>query len=232
MQTPLNQDYVFVWFNGIPLVAGTDFTVAENKVTIAGRTITLSDRIDVMYFAVPSATGATGFRIFKDMLNRTFFKRINENSTTEISNDVTETAKTISVVDGTKLSDVDGSSAIPGVIFVDKERIEYFNKSGNVLSNLRRGTLGTGIKAHTGGTQVVDASGNETVPYADTVYGSTANVTFTTAPASGLEVKIIQKRGQVWYTAGSSTASDGKGLQKSQTMQAKFIAGEPTNAPE
>ena len=281
MQTPLNQDYVFVWFNGIPLVAGTDFTVTGNKVTIAGRTITLSDRIDVMYFAVPSATGATGFRIFKDMLNRTFFKRINENSTTEISNDVTETAKTISVVDGTKLSDVDGSSAIPGVIFVDKERIEYFNKSGNVLSNLRRGTLGTGIKAHAGGTQVVDASGNETVPYADTVYtnthtgdgtttvfattiaptsasqldifiggqrvlltsedgstvnysvdGSTANVTFTTAPASGLEVKIIQKRGQVWYTAGSSTASDGKGLQKSQTMQAKFIAGEPTNAPE
>ena len=64
------------------------------------------------------------------------------------------------------------------------------------------------------------------------VDGSTANVTFTTAPASGLEVKIIQKRGQVWYTAGSSTASDGKGLQKSQTMQAKFIAGEPTNAPE
>ena len=281
MQTPLNQDYVYVWFNGIPLVAGNDFTVTENKVTIAGRTITLSDRIDVMYFAVPSATGATGFRIFKDMLNRTFFKRINENSTTEISNDVTETAKTISVVDGTKLSDVDGSSAIPGVIFVDKERIEYFNKSGNVLSNLRRGTLGTGIKAHTGGTQVVDASGNETVPYADTVYtnthtgdgsttvfattiaptsasqldifiggqrvlltsedgstvnysvdGSTANVTFTTVPASGSEVKIIQKRGQVWYTAGSSTASDGKGLQKSQTMQAKFIAGEPTNAPE
>ena len=31
-----------------------------------------------MYFAVDSAVGATGFRIFKDMLNRTFYKRIKD----------------------------------------------------------------------------------------------------------------------------------------------------------
>ena len=47
-----------------------------------------------------------------------------------------------------------------------------------------------------------------------------------------MEVKIVQKRGQVWYSQGSSTAADGKGLQRSTTQQAKFIAGEPTNAPE
>ena len=64
------------------------------------------------------------------------------------------------------------------------------------------------------------------------VDGSTANVTLTTAPASGTQIKIVQKRGNTWYTAGSSTASDGKGLQASTTQQAKFIAGEPTNAPE
>jgi hypothetical protein len=37
---------------------------------------------------------------------------------------------------------------MPGVVFVDKERIEYFTKSGNTLGQLRRGTLGTGIKGH------------------------------------------------------------------------------------
>ena len=172
----------------------------------------------------------------------------------------------------------------PGVVFVDKERIEYFVKTGNTLSQLRRGTLGTGIKAHASGASVVDAGGQQTVPYADTIStktytgdgstvrfattyaptrgedldifiggqrlsfkhelddstltrgysvdGSTANVTLTNAPATGTQVKIVQKRGNTWYTAGASTAADGKGLQKSNTSQAKFIAGEPTNAPE
>jgi hypothetical protein len=64
------------------------------------------------------------------------------------------------------------------------------------------------------------------------VDGSTANVTLTSAPASGTRVKIVQKRGNTWYTAGAATAADGKGLSKSNTAQAKFIAGEPTNAPE
>ena len=64
------------------------------------------------------------------------------------------------------------------------------------------------------------------------VDGSTANITLNQQPASGTEVKIIQKRGQIWYNRGVTTAADGKGLGKSNTAQAKFIAGEPTNVPE
>jgi len=64
------------------------------------------------------------------------------------------------------------------------------------------------------------------------VDGSTANVTLITPPASGVQIKIIQKTGSVWYDAGVSTAANGKGLQKANTYQARFIAGEPTNAPE
>jgi hypothetical protein len=150
-----------------------------------------------------------------------------------------------------------------------------------VLSQIRRGTLGTGIKAHIGGTEVVDASGRNTVPYNDTINsntfvgdgstvsfittftpssasqldifiggqrllltsedgstvnyvvdGSTANVTFTSPPAADVQIKILQKKGQVWYTQGSGTAADGKGLSQSSTVAAKFIAEEPTNAPE
>jgi hypothetical protein len=69
-----------------------------------------------------------------------------------------------------------------------------------------------------------------TVNYA--VDGSTANITLTAAPASGTEVKIVEKRGNTWYTTGATTAADGNGLSRSTTIQAKFIAGEPTNAPE
>jgi len=128
---------------------------------------------------------------------------------------------------------------------------------------------------------VVDATGTQTIPYADTVYtntftgdgstvifalsqapssaseldifiggqrllltsedgstinysvdGSTTAVTLSTAPADGTQVKILHKRGQVWYTALDGNPADGKGLQASTTQQAKFIANEPTNAPE
>ena len=128
---------------------------------------------------------------------------------------------------------------------------------------------------------MVDASGTQTIPYADTVYtntftgdgstvifalsqapasaseldifiggqrllltsedgstinysvdGSTTAVTLSTAPASGTQIKILHKKGQVWYTAKDGNPADGKGLQASTTQPAKFIADEPTNAPE
>jgi hypothetical protein len=227
------------------------------------------------------------------MLNRTFYKRISSTSTTTLTVSLGTDDTTITVADGTVLSvpDIDTSfdgstvrTRIPGVIFIDKERIEYFTKTGNSLSELRRGTLGTGIKTHASGTSVVDAGGKQTVPYADTentvtytgdgstvqfattfapsreedldifiggqrllfkhetddstlvrgytVDGSTANVTLTSAPASGTQIKIVQKRGNTWYTAGVTTAADGNGLNRSSTTVSKFIAGEPTNAPE
>ena len=278
---PLNAGYTYVWLNGTQQVQGHDFTFSGNTITFVGKTIIASDRLDVMYFALESAASATGFRIFKDMLNRTFYKRISKTATTELVDDLVDTIKTIQVKDGTALPEPDASSNMPGVVFIDKERIEYFTKNGNTLGQLRRGTLGTGIKDHSDGTLVVDASGTQTIPYADTVHtntftgdgstvifalsqapssaseldifiggqrllltsedgstinysvdGSTTAVTLSTAPADGTQVKILHKRGQVWYTALDGNPADGKGLQASTTQQAKFIANEPTNAPE
>jgi hypothetical protein len=277
----LNAGYTYVWLNGEQLVQGADYTASGNTITVSGKTIISSDRLDVMYFALDSATGATGFRIFKDMMNRTFYKRISKNATTKLTIDMTEGTQTITVADATVLPTPDVASNTPGVIFIDKERIEYFTKSSNTLGQLRRGTLGTGIKGHGSGTEVVDASGTQTIPYADTVYtntftgdgttltfalsqtpssaseldifiggqrllltsedgstinysvdGSTTAVTLSTAPASATQVKILHKKGQVWYTALDGNPADGKGLQASSTQQAKFIANEPTNAPE
>jgi hypothetical protein len=287
---PLNAGYTFVWLNGVQQVQNYDFTITGNTITFVGKTITASDRLDVMYFALESAVSATGFRIFKDMLNRTFYKRISKNSTTELVDDLIDTINTIQVKDGTALPEPDASNNMPGVIFIDKERIEYFTKNGNTLGQLRRGTLGTGIKDHSDGTLVVDASGTQTIPYVDTVYtntftgadvqsdgllsplsqtpsvsqhtgkpdvdifiggqrllyesedgstinysvdGITAAVTLNIIkPADDTQIKVLHKKGQVWYTALDGNPADGKGLQASTTQQAKFIANEPTNSPE
>ena len=288
--TPLNSSYMYVWFNGEALVQGFDYTLSGSTITISGKTITSSDRLDVMYFALQTATDSTGFRIFKDMMNRTFYKRISRTHTTRLTQTLTTDATDIVVADATVLADpqtvigLDGSTVstiIPGVVFIGKERIEYFTKTNNRLGQLKRGTLGTGIKEHGSGADVVDASGTQTIPYVDTVYtntftgdgstiaftlsqtpssaseldifiggqrllltsedgstinysvdGSTTAVTLSTAPASGTQIKVLHKKGQVWYTAKDGNPADGKGLQASTTQQAKFIANEPTNAPE
>ncbi len=307
--TPTNSSYMYVWLNGEQMAEGHDFTLSGNTITIHGKTMTASDRVDVLYFASPrSSSGPTGYRIFKDMMNRTFYKRISKKATTELSQTLREDADIITVKDGSALADpqnvigLDGSTVatvIPGVVFIDKERIEYFTKSNNTLGQLKRGTLGTGIKVHGSDTEVVDASGTQTIPYVDTVHtdtftgdgttstftttqtlttslqtpteadgtassdyagipadqidvfiggqrllmtsedGSTVNytvsgnnVTLTTTPALGVQVKILHKKGQVWYSAKDGNPADGKGLRASSTQQAKFIADEPTNAPE
>ena len=77
------------------------------------------------------------------MLNRTFYKRISKTATTELVDDITDTIKTIQVKDGSALPEPNAANNLPGVVFIDKERIEYFTKSGNTLGQLKRGTLGT-----------------------------------------------------------------------------------------
>jgi hypothetical protein len=57
---------------------------------------------------------------------------------------------------------------IPGVLFIDGERIEYFEISGNTLRQLRRGTLGTGVKdVYQIGTIAQGQGPNETINYND-----------------------------------------------------------------
>ena len=194
----LHAGYTYVWLNGEQLVQGTDYTASGNTITVSGKTITASDRLDVMYFAMESATGSTGFRIFKDMMNRTFYKRISKTATTKLTLDMTAGTQTITVEDASVLPTPNASANVPGVIFIDKERIEYFTKSGDTLGQLRRGTLGTGIKGHGSGTEVVDASGTQTIPYADTVYtntftgdGSTATFALSQTPSSASELDIF-----------------------------------------
>jgi hypothetical protein len=168
--TPPSSDYVFVWKNGEALINNLDYKLKDNEVIIRDLSILKDDRVDVMYFESDLAIGSVGYRIFKDMLNRTFYKRISQKHTTKLTTALLSTDKTISVENADVLNPVDGTSLEPGVIFIDKERIEYFTKTGNTLGQLRRGTLGTGMKDHASGERVVDASAQQTVPYADTNY--------------------------------------------------------------
>ena len=45
------------------------------------------------------------------------------------------------------------------------------------------------------------------------------------APASGVEVVILQRRGVTWYAPGATTPSDGQPLQLTDTPAARFLRG-------
>ena len=272
-RTPINSDYVFVSYNKRYLTANIDFRV-EGKTVIIPRIAPSSTDTIVIHYVTENTVSqnAIGYRIFKDILNRYHYRRISETHSTTLTQDLLPDSAEINVADPSVLPTPNPEDSAPGIIFIGKERIAYFEKDGNTLKRLFRGTLGTGIQTHTSGTNIVDASNNQEIPYSDTTtedlhtadgstvfFGttftpsdidqlvvqvggetssafslggdSTSGITFTTAPANGVQVRITKKDGNAWYTMNgdSSTASNGLGLQQSSTKQANFLKAETTN---
>ena len=269
--TPINTDYVFVALNKNYLTANVDFRIEGNRLFLPRQALSETDKVTVTYLVGPVSKEAMGYRVFKDILNRTHYRRLSKAHSTRLVLDLGVSDTTLTVIDGSTLPDPSTGYNQPGVIFIGTERINYFEKDGNTLSRLVRGTLGTGVKHHTGGSVVVDGSKRQSVsgyedttttathtadgsttffglPYAPadanelvvqvggtstkafTIGGDSTNgINLTTAPSSGLIVRISRKTGSVWYTAGTSTAANGLGLQQSSTTQATFLQASPAD---
>lgn len=107
------------------------------------------------------------FSQFKDMINRTHYKRVNT-STPILTKDLNYYDLQISLDDASSLPNPNPASNLPGIIFINGERIEYFVKDGNLLKQLRRGTLGTGIKElHATGSAIIVQDSTKNLPYTD-----------------------------------------------------------------
>ena len=268
---PLNTDYLFVGKNKGYLTANVDYRLEGKRLILPRNALDINDTISVTYITGPQRKEPMGYRVFKDILNRTHYRRLSKAASTRLVLDLGISDTSMTVTDGTALPEPDTENNAPGVVFIGAERINYFEKDGNVISRLVRGTLGTGVKHHVGGSVVVDGSKNQSISgYEDTTtsevhtgdgstlfFGtsftptdanelvvqvggtatkeftiggdSTAGITFTTAPGSGLAIRISRKTGSVWYTSGASTASNGLGLQQSTTLQALFLQASPAD---
>jgi hypothetical protein len=105
---------------------------------------------------------------FKDMLNRDHYKRINASKSTILLEPLNYYDNQIVVENGQVLTEPNRGKNLPGIIYVNGERIEFFVKNNNTLSQIRRGTLGTGTPVvHVVGSDVLDISITETIPYTD-----------------------------------------------------------------
>jgi hypothetical protein len=129
---------------------------------------TTNQAITVITFSSNVLSSGIAYQQFKDMLNRTHFKRLSSNKRTKLTQPLSWKDTIISVEDATNFDTPNSSKNLPGVVEINGERIEYFSKSGNTLSRLRRGTLGTGVKnLYAVGTAVQDIGPTETVPYTE-----------------------------------------------------------------
>ena len=165
----LNDYYVMVTRNGELLTPSVDFKLNKSRKSIKlANAPDINDKISVMTYSSAGIAGGIAYMQFKDMLNRTHFKRLSKAKQTTLASDFAITDTSFEVVDASNFDVPNPAQNKPGVVEIYGERIEYFKKDGNVLSQLRRGTLGTGPRLlYTAGTFVQEIGPGETLPYVE-----------------------------------------------------------------
>jgi hypothetical protein len=165
----LDDSRVWVIRNGRMLQSSIDYKLNHdfNSVILADMP-SVDDVYTILTFSNNIVRKSFSFMQFKDMLNRTHYKRLRRSARTTLANELHYYDTEVVVTDDRAISLPNRNENLPGILEINGERIEYFVKTGNVLSQLRRGTLGTGTRSvYPAGTVVQDIGITETIPYKD-----------------------------------------------------------------
>ena len=165
------------------------------------------DTLDMrIYTKINGNANVVAYRVFDNMMSETNYLRISSAATTTLAQPLYMTDSNIYVQNASVLPTPDAVYAVPGVIFINGERITYYTVDlvNNVLGRVRRGTQGTATPAvHGKDSQVIDASPIQTIP------GTSSGNVYIYA--------------NVLYNSGVGTALDGTGLTGSTTPGALFL---------
>ena len=209
---PVNKyDNLWVYRNGQRLHYLYDYTVDNFNRLIINQSlaVTSSDVIMVRHFSEQIRLANLQYRIFKNMNDNVEYLGIGRKFTTELAQDLLITDSEIVVKDSSKLSTPGIAANQPGVIFVNGERITYWEKddSTNTLSRIRRATAGTGAPAvHAKNSRVEDGSTSVYIPD-----GNKLMYELVSGGQIGLDGSTL-----VVKTSGS-------GLQASNTLAVNFL---------
>lgn len=180
----LNDSYVWVSVGGKPLINKQDYRILSDLSTVEinqNYTYDLTDKIVITSFSDVLVDKTVGFRIFKDIFGATTYKRYSAVNTAFLAQDLMSTDTEIIVDNGDALPTPLVSQRQPGVVFIQGERIEYYTKSNNIVGQLRRGTMGTGIRdVYYAGTAVIDSGVTQTIQSNDRVLVQSTTCTSNT----------------------------------------------------
>ena len=185
MSRPIvNTNYVWVEYNGKPLINDLDYSVADDLVTVKLRDdffVSSADKVVIMSLSDSSYNGAISYRMFTDILGRTSYKRLSSSYSTTLAQPLLATDSKIYVENAGVLTAPNPEKNLPGVVYIAGERVEFFKVAGNELSQLRRGTLGTGVlDGLPTGTFVIDQGRGQNLPVTDTTQIERFTSTVTT----------------------------------------------------
>ena len=216
--------YVWTIINGELLQPNVDYSLSDDKQHVILNTqLTENDTVDVIHFSAPLSTPKIAWRQFQDILNRNMYKRLDNALNITLQTDLLNDDLRINVVDTSQLPDPDRRNNIPGVVFINGERIEYLVKDNNLLRQLRRGTLGTGIKdIHYAGTKIEPAGREKNIPYADKTHVQNF---IATQGQTNFELDFVPNSVNEFEVFAA-----GKRLRK--TALEKFVIGSELDSPE
>ena len=166
--TDTNQASVFK--NGRYLVPGQQWYVEEGSRSILNIEggLSSSDTLVVHYFGGSGTSYSIAFRTFKDMLGRVNYYRIAAKGSGKVAQSVGMTDTSIYVrCNGTQLA------AAPGKVMIGAELVVYRTLLGTadpslfIITDLRRGVLGTAVMQHDPGTFVTDMTDSNLIPASD-----------------------------------------------------------------
>ena len=202
----IDAQYVWLTVNGILQTPSVDYKLTDDKNFVKYKgSFADDDVVEVIQFSSQGEIQPKfGFSQFKDILNRNIYKRLGDVAPLKLAKDLKTFDKEIFLDDASKLGQPDKNSSIPGIVFINGERIEFLIKQGNVLRQIQRGTLGTGVPSvHESGSDVYNQGPIQTAPYADQTIveeqigdGSTAvfPLSFTPTSVNEFEVFVAGKR--------------------------------------
>ena len=204
------------------LINGIDFIVLDDNLTVQisdSWVINTGDLFEVTSFTTPASNFDTiGYKIFHDMLGGTTYTRISGKNITYLTEPLLIGDTEIHVADASVLSQPNTGTNVPGVIFINAERIEFFvtNDANTILSQLRRGTMGTSPSVHLDvGSKVVDHGALQLINTPESVH---IQNTFTNTLTN---VYVIGKNTTTIYYPGSTTSTvqcDGIALSTSTLL--------------
>jgi hypothetical protein len=207
-RTVLSDAYVWVMKNNVLLTPSVDYKLSDNKKSIILEiTPARNDVYSLMTFNNNVLVPGISYMQFKDMLNRTHFKRLSKNKQTKLATDLRYNDIAIQLIDASNFDLPNTTLNKPGVIEIYGERIEFYQIEGNTLSQLRRGTHGTGTpRIHPIGTPVQDIGPSETLPYSESSLVTTVISTGTNiVPLPFVPTKSGIKQ---WFTKLGFTLKD------------------------
>ena len=193
------------------LTSGVDYQILND-----GRTVKIADQYEIVSEDIVEiisfnertyASSVLAFRQFQGLLGGASYSRLSKQWSTYLTRPLLATDTEIYVADILAVSPPEAEYNRPGVVLINGERIEFFEIAGNnILTQLRRATLGTGIVNNVPvGTDVFDQGIYQDIPFSDTVL---VQSTFTSATTSTYPIFQVSREVTFpYYTATVSSAT-------------------------